>query len=183
VPDENRQDAIALLKADHRNVEDLFAEFKAAKGAAKKQALVERICAELSGHTVIEEEIFYPACRGKVEAGLLNEGYVEHDGSKVLIAELFAGAPNEEFYDAKVKVLSEQIEHHVHEEEKRSDGIFSQARAAGIDMDELGNLMKARKKALLAEYKASGIPAPETRTFTGHTLEQGEPVKETKAPV
>jgi hemerythrin superfamily protein len=160
VPDENRQDAIALLKADHRNVEDLFAEFKAAKGAAKKQALVERICAELSGHTVIEEEIFYPACRGKVEAGLLNEGYVEHDGSKVLIAELLAGAPNEEFYDAKVKVLSEQIEHHVHEEEKRSDGIFSQARAAGIDMDELGNLMKARKKALLAEYKTSGIPAP-----------------------
>ena len=80
-------------------------------------------------------------------------------------------------------MLSEQIEHHVHEEEKRSDGIFSQARAAGIDMDELGNLMKARKKALLAEYKTGGIPAPETRTFTGHTLEQGEPVEETKAPV
>jgi uncharacterized protein YjbJ (UPF0337 family)/hemerythrin superfamily protein len=178
VPDENRPDAIALLKADHRNVEDLFAEFKAAKGAAKKQALVEKICAELSGHTVIEEEIFYPACRGKVEDGLLNEGYVEHDGSKVLIAELLAGAPNEEFYDAKVKVLSEQIEHHVHEEEKRSDGIFSQARSAGIDMDELGDLMKARKKALLAEYKTSGIPAPETRTFTGHTLEQGEPVED-----
>ena len=182
MPDD-RQDAIALLKADHRNVEDLFAEFKAAKGAAKKQALVEKICAELSGHTVIEEEIFYPAFRGKVEAGLLNEGYVAHDGSKVLIAELLDGAPKEEFYDAKVKVLSEQIEHHVHEEEKRSDGIFSQARAAGIDMDELGNLMKARKKALLAEYKTSGIPAPETRTFTGHTLEQGEPVEETKAPL
>ena len=94
MPAENRQDAIALLKADHRNVEDLFAEFKAAKGPAKKQALVEKICAELSGHTAIEEEIFYPACRGKVEAGLLNEGYVEHDGSKVLIAELLAGAPN-----------------------------------------------------------------------------------------
>jgi hemerythrin superfamily protein len=183
VPDENRQDAIALLKVDHRNVEDLFAEFKATKGAAKKQAMVEKICAELSGHSVIEEEIFYPACRGKVEDGLLNEGYVEHDGSKVLIAELLASAPNEEFYDAKVKVLSEQIEHHVHEEERRSDGIFSQARAAGIDMDELGHLMKVRKKALLAEYKTGGIPAPETRTFTGHTLEQGEPVEETKAPV
>ena len=80
-------------------------------------------------------------------------------------------------------MLSEQIEHHVHEEERRSDGIFSQALAAGIDMDELGNRMKARKKALLAEYKTSGIPAPETRTFIGHTLEQGEPVEETKAPV
>jgi hemerythrin superfamily protein len=183
VPDENRLDAIALLKADHRKVEDLFAEFKDAKGVAKKHALVQRICTELSGHTVIEEEIFYPACRGKVEDALLNEGYVEHDGSKVLVAELLASAPNEEFYDAKVKVLSEQIEHHVHEEEKRSDGIFSQARAAGLDMDELGDLLKARKKALLAEYKASGIPAPETRTFTGHALEQGEPVEATKAPV
>ena len=87
---QNHFDAIALLRADHRKVEDLFAEFEAAKGATKKHALVEKICAELSGHTVIEEEIFYPACRGKVEDGLLNEGYVEHDGSKVLIAELIA---------------------------------------------------------------------------------------------
>ena len=183
MPSQNRFDAIALLKADHRKVEDLFAEFETAKGAAKKQALVEKICTELSAHTVIEEEIFYPACRGKVEEGLLNEGYVEHDGSKVLIAELIASAPREEFYDAKVKVLSEQIEHHVHEEEKRSEGIFSQARAAGIDMDELGDRLMARKEAILAEYKTSGIPAPETRTFTGHTLEQGEPVDENAAPV
>jgi hypothetical protein len=183
MPDKNRLDAIALLKADHRKVEDLFAEFKAAKGAPKKQKLVEKICAELSGHTVIEEEIFYPACRGKVEDGLLKEGYVEHDGSKVLVAELLASAPNEDFYDAKVKVLSEQMEHHVHEEEKRTDGIFSQARAAGLEMDRLGDLMRGRKKALLAEYKTSGIPAPETRTFTGHTLEQGEPVDETEGPV
>ena len=182
MPSQSHFDAIALLKADHRKVEDLFAEFAAAKGAAKKQALVEKICAELSGHTVIEEELFYPACRGKVEDALLNEGYVEHDGSKVLIAELIASAPNEEFYDAKVKVLSEQIEHHVHEEERRSDGIFSQARAAGLDMDELGDRLMARKQAILGEYKTSGIPAPETRTFIGHTLEQGEPVDESEAP-
>jgi hemerythrin superfamily protein len=182
MPSQNHFDAIALLKADHRKVEDLFAKFEAANGTAKKQALVQNICTELSAHTVIEEEIFYPACRGKVEEGLLNEGYVEHDGSKVLIAELIAGAPNEEFYDAKVKALSEQIEHHVHEEEKRSEGIFSQARAAGIDMDELGERLMARKGAVLAEYKTGGIPAPETRTFTGHTLEQGEPVDENEAP-
>jgi hemerythrin superfamily protein len=183
MPSQNHFDAIALLKADHRKVEDLFAQFEAAKGAAKKHALVEKICAELGAHTVIEEEIFYPACRGKVEKDLLNEGYVEHDGSKVLIAELIASAPNEEFYDAKVKVLSEQIAHHVHEEEKRSEGIFSQAQAGGIDMDELGERLMARKEAILAEYKTSGIPAPETRTFTGHTLEQGEPVDENEASV
>lgn len=182
MPSQNHFDAIALLKADHRKVEVLFAQFEAAKGAAKKQALVQNICTELSAHTVIEEEIFYPACRGKVEEGLLNEGYVEHDGSKVLIAELIASAPNEEFYDAKVKVLSELIEHHVHEEEKRSEGIFSQARAAGIDMNALGECLMARKEAILAEYKAGGIPAPETRTFTGHTLEQGKPA-ENEAPV
>jgi hemerythrin superfamily protein len=181
MPGQNHLDAIGLLKADHREVEDLFAKFEAAKGADKKQTLVRQICTELSAHTVIEEEIFYPACRGQVEEGLLKEGYVEHDGSKVLIAELLASAPSEEFYDAKVKVLSEQIEHHVHEEERRSDGIFSQARAAGLDMDELGNRLRARKEAILAEYKSNGVPAPETRTFTGHTLEQGEPVDENSA--
>jgi Hemerythrin HHE cation binding domain len=178
MPGQNHLDAVALLIADHREVEDLFAKFEAAKGAAKKQTLVRQICTDLSVHTVIEEEIFYPACRGQVEDGLLNEGYVEHDGSKVLIAELLASAPSEEFYDAKVKVLSEQIEHHVHEEERRSDGMFSQARAAGLDMAELGDRLKARKEAVLAEYKSNGIPAPETRTFTGHTLEPGEPVDE-----
>jgi hemerythrin superfamily protein len=183
MPSQNHFDAISVLKADHRKIEDLFTEFKEAKGAAQQKTLVQKICTELSAHTVIEEEIFYPACRGKVEEDLLNEGYVEHDGSKVLIAELLASAPDEEFYDAKVKVLSEQIEHHVHEEERRSDGIFSQARAAGLDMDELGDRMNVRKEAILAEYKTSGIPAPETRTFTGHRLEEGEPVDENAAPV
>jgi hypothetical protein len=114
---------------------------------------------------------------------LLNEGYVEHDGGKVLIAELIASAPNEEFYDAKVKVLSEQIEHHVDEEEKRSNGIFSQAQAAGIDMDELDDRLMARKEAIPGQYKTSRIPAPETRTFTGDPLEQGEPVDGNEAPV
>ena len=67
-------------------------------------------------------------------------------------------------------------EHHDHVEEKRSEGIFSQARAAGIEMDELGDRMKARKQEVLGEYRASGKPAPETRTFTGRTLDKGEPV-------
>jgi hypothetical protein len=158
MPDHSQADAIALLKADHRKVEDLFGKFGTAKGAAKKQTLVQQICTELSVHTAIEEEIFYPACKGKIDEDLLDEAYVEHDGAKVLIAELVASAPDEEFYDAKVKVLSEQIEHHVHEEEKRSNGMFSQARAAGLDMDELGARMTARKEALLAEFKVNGLP-------------------------
>jgi hypothetical protein len=98
---------------------------------------------------------------------MIEEAYVEHDGAKVLIAELEAGSPSEEFYDAKVTVLSEQIEHHVAEDEERSEGLFAQARAAGLDMADLGARMKARKQELLAQFKAEGVPPPEMRTFTG----------------
>jgi hypothetical protein len=125
---------------------------------------------------MIEEEIFYPACKGKIEEDLLDEAYVEHDGAKVLIAEIEAGTPDDDFYDAKVKVLSEQIKHHVEEEEKRSEGMFSQARAAGLDVNELGARMKARKEELMAQFEAGGLPSPQTRTFTGHDLKQGAPV-------
>lgn len=174
-------DAIALLKADHRKVEDLFASFEKARGAERKQRLVQQICTELTVHTMIEEEIFYPACKGAVEEDLLSEAYVEHDGAKVLIAELTAGAPDEAFYDAKVKVLSEMIEHHVHEEEMRSEGLFSQARAAGLDMDVLADQMRARKTDLAARFEADGLPPPETRTFAGHDLVEGEPVDDAAA--
>jgi hypothetical protein len=158
-------DAIALLKADHRKVEELFAAFEAAKGDGKKKALAEQICLELTVHTKIEEDVFYPACEGAIEEDLLKEAYVEHDGAKVLIAEIEAGGPDDEFYDAKVKVLSEMIEHHVEEEEKRVEGMFSQARKAGLDMDALGEQMMAEKTALTAAYKTGGTPKPETTTL------------------
>jgi hemerythrin superfamily protein len=165
-------DAVALLKADHRKVEGLFAQFEAAKGDGKKKALAEQICMELTVHTKIEEDVFYPACEGKVEEDLLKEAYVEHDGAKVLIAEIEAGGPDDEFYDAKVKVLSEQIEHHVKEEEQRVDGMFAQARKAGLDMDALGETMAAEKKQLIAKYKSSGLPTPETPTLKATTIGQ-----------
>ena len=163
-------DAIALLKADHRKVEELFSQFEAAKGDGRKKAIAEQICMELTVHTKIEEDIFYPACEGKVEEDLLKEAYVEHDGAKVLIAEIEAGGPDDEFYDAKVKVLSEMIEHHVKEEEQRVEGMFSQARKAGLDMDALGEQMAAEKQQLIANYKAGGLPVPETSTLEGTTL-------------
>lgn len=169
-------DAIALLKADHRKVEGLFEKFESAKGAVRKQALVHEICTELLVHTTIEEEIFYPACEGGVAEDDLDEAYVEHDGAKILIGELLASSPDADFYDAKVKVLSEQIKHHVKDEEKRAEGLFAQAREAGLDMEGLGERMKIRKKELLARFKASGLPIPETRSFTGHETRQGEPV-------
>ena len=174
-------DAIALLKADHRKVEELFAKFEAAKGAAKKQELATKICTELTVHCIIEEEIFYPACKGEVEEDKLSEAYVEHDGAKVLIAELEGSNPEQEFFDAKVKVLSEQIKHHVHEEEARAEGLFAQAREAGLDVEDLGARMAERKAALMAEIEAQGLPHPETRSFTGHELAQGTPVEEEAA--
>jgi hemerythrin HHE cation binding domain-containing protein len=170
-------DAIALLKADHRKVEGLFAKFEKAKDKRTKQALAMEICTELTVHTIIEEEFFYPACKAEVKEDLRLEAYVEHDGAKVLIAELEGSDPDDAFYDAKVKVLSEQIKHHVKEEERPGKGLFAQARAANLDLDELGMRMAARKAEVLAAIKKGGLPKPETRSFTGHALDQGEPVE------
>ena len=164
-------DAIALLKADHREVEEIFAKFEKASGKDRKQKLAEQACLELKVHTIIEEEIFYPACRGQIEDDLVNEAYVEHDAAKVLINDIEAGGPDEAFYDAKVKVLSEMIEHHVEEEEKRSEGMFSQARAAGLDMDALADQMRARKKTATAELKGHPEIPAETRTFQGDDVD------------
>ena len=165
MPETEKLDAIALLKKDHRTVEALFADFEKASGEGRKQKLAEQICLDLSVHAQIEEEIFYPACEGKVDEDLLKESYVEHDGAKVLIAEILAGEPSDEFYDSKVKVLSEEIEHHVEEEEKRMEGLFAQARKAGLDMDALGDQLAARKEQLTAEFKANGVPTPKLTTM------------------
>lgn len=158
-------DAVALLKADHRKVEDLFADFEKAKASDRKAKLANQICLELSVHAKIEEEIFYPACEGKVDDDLLKESYVEHDGAKVLIRDILAGSPDDEFFDSKVTVLSEEIEHHVKEEEKRMEGLFAQARKAGIDMDALGEQLAARKAELTAEFETKGVPEPEMTTL------------------
>jgi len=168
--DSRKPDAIALLKADHRKVEALFASYEKATGESRKKSIAEQICMELTIHTKIEEDVFYPACEGGVDEDLLREAYVEHDGAKVLVAELEAGAPDEKFYDAKVKVLSEVIEHHVEEEEKRVEGMFAQARKAGLNMDDLGERMMAEKQSLLASYKTGGLPKPETSTLEATTL-------------
>lgn len=166
MPEATNQDAIALLKEDHRKVEDLFAQFEKASGEGRKERLAHEICLELSVHATIEEEIFYPACAGKVDEDLLKESYVEHDAAKLLIGEITAEeGQSDEFFDSKVKVLSEEIEHHVEEEEKRMEGLFSQARKAGLDMDALGEQLAARKKALTTQFKADGVPKPELTTM------------------
>jgi hemerythrin superfamily protein len=178
MPTSKAPDAVTLLKADHRTVEELFEKFESAKTASQKKSLADQICMELTVHATIEEEIFYPACTGEIEEeDMVGEAYVEHDGAKVLIAELTASEPDNEFYDAKMKVLSEAIKHHVKEEERRGDGIFAQAKEAGLDLDALGAQLMERKKQLVAQIKSGGLPPPITRAFTGHKLQQGSPVE------
>ena len=160
------RDAIALLKEDHRKVEELFKAFEEAKGDGRKEKLAREICLELSVHTALEEKIFYPACDGKVDEELLNESYVEHDAAKVLIAEIDAAmGESDKFFDSKVKVLQEEIEHHVEEEEKPKSGLFAQARDADLDLGALGERLAARRSELRADYEKAGIPKPELTTM------------------
>jgi len=159
------QDAVALLKADHRKVDALFKKAEKAKGGAKEK-LVEQICNELIIHTTLEEEIFYPACRSDdVEEDKMDEAQVEHDGAKVLINDVMQVGSDSPMYDAKIKVLSEYIKHHVKEEEQPRKGIFAEAKRKGVDMDALGVQMKARKLELLREAEEDGLPRPEPKSI------------------
>jgi hypothetical protein len=142
--------AITLLKKDHREVAAWFEEYEQLEEESEKLALFNKIALALKVHTQIEEEILYPEERGSVEDDMLDEAYVEHDGAKKLIAEIEAMQPDEEFYDAKVKVLGEYITHHVKEEEQPG-GLFAQAKRGDEDLDAMGERLKARKDELMAQ--------------------------------
>ena len=168
------QNADALLKADHRKVETLFKQCENADSSEEKSRLAKQICKELIIHSTIEEEIFYPACREKnVEHDMLDEAQVEHDGAKILIAELVAPSPGDEFFDAKVSVLSEYIKHHVGEEEKARSGIFALAQKAGVDMAALGQKIQARKLELMAEVDENRLQPPKPRSLCTQPLNLG----------
>jgi hemerythrin superfamily protein len=142
-------DAIKLLKADHRQVEEWFDEFEKSRSDAKKATLAQNICRALTIHAQIEEEIFYPAfLEATGEEDLHHEAEVEHEGAKRLIAEIEASSPDDDYFDAKVTVLSEMVKHHVKEEEKRGEGMFAKAKAANMDLDALGAELQQRKMEL-----------------------------------
>ncbi len=156
-----KTDAIEMLTADHRHVEKLFKAYdklvEEEGSYNEKEALAATICAELTVHTQVEEEIFYPAARDILdEEDLIDEAVVEHASAKDLIAQLAEMSPDDDLYDAKVKVLSELIEHHVEEEE---DEMFPKLKKAKLDTASLGVQMAARKQELVAEF---GIGAEAT---------------------
>ena len=143
------KDAIALLKADHEAVSQLFAEYEKTRSPINKKALVAEICIALSVHAQIEEEVFYPAVKAALkDKVMVPEAKVEHAGIKDLIAQLKGAEPDGEAYDAKVKVLSEYVKHHVKEEQNE---MFPPAKASSLSMVELGDQLAKRKAQLLAQ--------------------------------
>ncbi|MCE3607463.1 hemerythrin domain-containing protein [Massilia sp. P8910] len=140
------QDAIALLTEDHENVKQMFEQFEGLgdRAHATKKKLATQICTELTKHATAEEEIFYPAVRAATKSNedLVDEATVEHASAKDLIAQIMEMEATEELFDAKVKVLSEMIEHHVQEEKNE---MFPKAREAGLDLEALGQQIAERK--------------------------------------
>jgi hemerythrin superfamily protein len=148
-------DAVALLKADHRQVEQWFSQFEKTNSAGKKQQLASNICAALTVHTSIEEEIFYPAfLRATGDQDMHHEAIVEHAGAKTLIAQIQDMSPSDDYFDAKVTVLSEMIKHHVKEEEQPG-GMFAEAKKSDMDLRALADQLLARKKELQLTAKAA----------------------------
>jgi hemerythrin superfamily protein len=169
----SRDDAVALLKADHRTVEKLFAEFESARSKDRQQKIAERICEELKIHTTIEEEIFYPAfLEATDDTELHHEAEIEHAGAKHLIEEIEATGSRDEYFEARVTVLKEMIRHHVNEEEQRG-GMFSKAQKSDMDLEQVGNQMRERKLELMGDAAdaddttARRMPPPQSRSRRG----------------
>jgi hemerythrin superfamily protein len=145
------QEALTLLRADHKLVSSLFEQYESARSATKKKALVAQICLELTVHAQIEEEIFYPQVKEALkDKELVPEAIVEHATLKDLIAQIEDVEPDGEMYDAKVKVLSEYVKHHVKEEQNE---LFPKVKESKIDLTALGEALLQRKEELLGALK------------------------------
>jgi hemerythrin superfamily protein len=167
-----RDDAVALLKADHREVERWFGEFESARSEDRKRDLAERICQALRTHTTIEEEIFYPAfLEATDETDLHHEAEIEHAGAKHLIDEIESAGPEDDHFEARITVLQEMIRHHVKEEEQRG-GMFSKAQSSSMDLRALGEELKQRKLELMGDsaFDEGGLPAQARSRRNGREL-------------
>jgi hypothetical protein len=154
------KDAVALLKADHRKVEGLFNQYESAGSNQEKEQLAHQISKELIVHAMIEEELFYPACREKGAEDLVDHAQVEHDELKVLVGELIEGSPHDKFYDAKVKVLFEDVKRHVAEEEDPANGLFAKAQKSGVDLVGLGEKLQFKKQMLVRDLDEKHLKPP-----------------------
>lgn len=167
-----RNDAIGLLKADHREVERLFAAFESARSEERKSEIAEQVCTAIRTHSAIEEEIFYPAfLEATGDTEIHHEAEIEHAAAKHLVDEIEATGSGDDHFEARVSVLKEMIRHHVNEEERRG-GMFSKAQSSSMDLDALGRELKERKLELMGEGEEMPSdrgprPPPEGRARRG----------------
>ena len=160
------KNAIELLKADHRDVDKMFEQFQSARGRSQRKKLVRQIATALNAHTIIEEEIFYPACsQHGIEEDDLDEAQVEHDTIKLLLRELIDGSLDDDYYDAKMTVVSEYVKHHVKEEEEPKEGIFARLEKTDADLEELGRELEARKDELMEDPERLTERPPRIRSL------------------
>jgi hemerythrin-like domain-containing protein len=145
---EHPADAIAMLKADHQRVKDLFAQYEVTSNAATKRTLAEQVFRELDTHAQLEENVFYPTVNEETEEGpeLVKESLSEHETVKILIQELRSMAHETDEFDAKFHELIQNVEHHVEEEEAEMFPLAEEELAD--DLDEMGEEMQELKADL-----------------------------------
>jgi hypothetical protein len=160
----NQPTAIAFLMNQHREAEAMFEKFEKARSDEEKAELSRRICMALKVHTQIEEELVYPEAHDKIEEDVVDEAYVEHASAKDLIAQIERMQVGEHLYDAKVKVLGEYVKHHVKEEETE---FFPQLKKSDMDLQALGERLKARAEELQAQLERGEEPAAGRSGFLG----------------
>ena len=170
---EKAPDAVALLKSDHRTVEKLFEWFENSKSKSTKGRSLTGLYGA-HGSRDHRRGNLLSGSQGVCGGRSPQRGLCRARWGEVLIAEILSGSPDEEFYDAKVKVLSEMIKHHVKEEEQK-DGLFAQAKKGDVDMRVIGEQLAGRKAELTTEFKRNGIPQPETRAMKGAEASAGTP--------
>lgn len=168
--------ALDLLEEDHREVEGYFDEYEDLDDDKEKAELATKICLALKVHTQIEEEIFYPQARKTTEDDdLLDEALVEHQGAKHLISQIEEMEVGDDLYDARIKVLGEQIKQHVKEEEEE---LFPEVKSAKMDIEGLGKKLAARKQELIAEL--AGESAPRGRQSVDRAAAGNKPAAKTR---
>ena len=176
------RDALALLKADHQLVQQLFDKFEKTRAEDRKSALAEQICNELAVHAQIEEEIFYPAAREAIrDTDLISEATVEHQSAKDLIEQIQSGGSGDDLFEAKVTVLGEYVRHHVREEERE---MFPQIRKARLDLKALGQQLMQRKEELMSGaggQAARGSGMAGSRAGSNRSRRESQSTRETAA--
>lgn len=155
--------AISVLKKDHNQLKELFDDFEVTDSRPQRAKIAKQALEILKLHAAMEEEIFYPAARACTDSFHVDEADEEHHVAKILVAELDAMHPADDHFDAKFKVLSEAVRHHIREEE---DNIFPDVKSADIDLTAMGGSMLALRRKLMRQ----GMPkTPEERMVATET--------------